>query len=101
MTEIRRIEPASHDDIRDLVFEINVRRIVGKRAGLMISMLRRIGAERGIMTHIETVAAEYADLFPRNPEHVDLDHDRPRLVVIEGTPDAVNDDDVPPSSEAA
>ena len=100
MTEIHRIEPASHDDIRDLVFEINVCRIVGKRAGLMISMLRRIGAERGIMTHIETVAAEYADLFLRNPEHVDLDHNRPRLVVIEGTADAVNDADEPGDTAA-
>ena len=38
--------------------------------------------ERGIMTHIESVAGEYADLFP-GVEHVDLDHDRPHLVVIE------------------
>ena len=73
---------ATPSDIRDLLFEAHMRRIAGPRSGLMVAMLRRIGRERGIMTHIESVAGEYADLFP-GVEHVDLDHDRPHLVVIE------------------
>ena len=44
-------------------------------------MLRRIGAERGIMTHIESVAEEFADLYPRKREHIDIRDD---LVVVDG-----------------
>ncbi len=90
---------ATSSDLRDLQFEMHMRLIAGPRSGLMVAMLRRIGRERGIMTHIESVAGEYADLFP-GVEHVDLDHDRPHLVVIEGAAEAVNDD-VPPSPEGA
>ena len=90
---------ATSSDIRDLIFEKHMRRIVGPRSGLMVAMCRRIGAERGIMTFIEGVAAEYAGLFP-GAERVDLDHDRPHLVVIEGTPDAVNDDEPDPGEVA-
>ena len=79
---------ATSSDLRDLLFEMHMRLIAGPRTGLMVAMLRRIGRERGIMTCIETVAAEYADLFPRDPERADLDHDRPRLVVVEGGRDA-------------
>ena len=70
-----------------------MRRIAGPCSGVMIMMLRRIGRERGIMTHIESVAGEYADLFPRDPARIDLDHDRPRFLVIEGDRErhAVND----------
>ncbi len=90
--------PAS--DLRDLLFEQRIRRISRSGPGLVIAMFRRAGAERGIMTYFESMAEEFADLFTGGLEHVDLDQDRPRLVVIEGTPDAVNDD-VPPSPEAA
>ena len=92
---------ATPNDLRDLEFEMNMRQIAGPCSGIMIMMLRRIGRERGIMTHIESVAGEYADLFSRDPDRIDGDLDRPRLVVIEGTRDAVNDDNVPPSPEAA
>ena len=47
----------------------------------MVAMLRRIGAERGIMTHIESVAEEFADLSPRNLERIDI---RDGLVVVDG-----------------
>ena len=91
---------ATASDIRDLMFEKNMRQIAGPCFGLMVMLLRRIGAERGVMTHIEGVVSEYANVFSRDPEHVDLDHDRPRFLVIEGARDAVNDD-VPPGPEAA
>ena len=91
---------ATPSDLRDLVFETHMRQILGPRCGLAIAMLRRIGRERAIMTFIEGVAAEYADLLP-GAERLDLDQDRPRLVVIEGTLDAGNDDDEPPSPGAA
>ena len=90
---------ASASDLRDLLFEQHMRRIAGPRSGLVIAMCRRIGAERGIMTFIEGVAAEYAGLFP-GVKRVDLDLDRPRLVVIEGAPDAVNDDESDPGKAA-
>ena len=58
---------------------------LGAIASDMVAMLRRVGRERESMTHIETVAGEYAVLFPGEPEHVDLEQDRPRLLGIEGT----------------
>ncbi len=47
--------------------------------------------------------ATSADLFPHDLEHVDLDQDRPRFLVIEGTRErnAVNDDSLPPGPEEA
>ena len=92
-----RLMRATSSDLRDLLFEKNMRQILGPRCGLAIAMMRRIGRERGIMTHIESVVAEYAAILPHDPEHVDLDHNRPRLVVIEGGRGlhAVNDDDAP------
>ena len=72
---------ATSSDLRDLLFEQHMRRIAGPRSGLMVAMLRRIGAERGIMTHIENVAEEYADLYPRKREHIDI---RDGLVVVDG-----------------
>ena len=94
---------ATRSDLRDFLFEKHMRLIAGPRSGLMVAMLRRIGRERGIMTHIESVAAEFADLFPGDPEHVDLEQDRPRFLVIEGTRErnAVNDDNLPPDPEEA
>ena len=90
---------ATSSDLRDLQFEMDVRLIAGPRSGLIVAMLRRIGRERGVMTFIEGVAAEYAGLFP-GVKRVDLDLDRPRLVVIEGAPDAVNDDESDPGKAA-
>ena len=68
-------------DLRDLLFEQHMHRIAGPRSGLMVAMLRRVGAERGIMTYIESVAEEFADLYPRTPVNLDI---RDGLVVVDG-----------------
>ena len=68
-------------DLRDLLFEQRIRRIAGPSSGLVVAMLRQIGAERGIMTHIESVAEEFADLYPRIPVNLDI---RDGLVVVDG-----------------
>ena len=61
---------ATSSDIRDLLFETHMRLIAGSRSGLMVAMLRLIGHERGVMTFIEGVAAEYAGLLPSADELV-------------------------------
>ncbi len=81
---LRSTTNLSSSDLRDLKFEQHMRRIVGPRSGLMVAMLRRIGAERGCMTHIESVAEEFADLYPRIPTNVDI---RDGLVVVDGDGD--------------
>ena len=73
-------------DIRDFQFEQRVRRITRPRSGLTTALLRRIGWEHGIMPDIESVVAEYADLFPHDLGNldVDLEQSRPHFLVIEG-----------------
>ena len=71
----------SASDLRDLLFEQHMRRIAGPRSGLMVAKLRRVGAERGIMTHIESVAEEFAELYPQIPVNLDI---RDSLVVVDG-----------------
>ena len=56
---------------------------LGSLASDVVTVLRRVGPERGSMTQTETVAGEYADHFPGDSGHVDLEQDRPRFLVIE------------------
>ena len=62
-------------DLLDLKFDMDIGQIAGPRPGLVVAMMRRIGAECGNMLYLESLAKEYADLRRRPPAN---------LVVIEG-----------------